>query len=88
MPIRSYLKLVALVCLISTGAMAQEESRGYDPSDSSVVPAKRLPQHTEFMANNYAFPAKPRNQWEVGLNVGAFSIAGDVRLNYPGFGAA
>ena len=88
MPIRSYLKLAALACLLSTGAMAQEESRGYDPSDSSVVPSKRLPQHTEFMANNYAFPAKPRNQWEVGLNVGAFSIAGDVRSNYPGFGAA
>jgi len=85
---RSYFKLVALVCLLSTGAMAQEEGGGYDPMDSSVVPSKRLPQHTEFMANNYAFPAKPRNQWEVGLNVGAFSIAGDVRSTYPGFGAA
>jgi outer membrane protein OmpA-like peptidoglycan-associated protein len=39
------------------------------------------------MANNYAFPAKPRNQWEVGVKVGAFSIAGDVRSVFPGFGA-
>jgi hypothetical protein len=84
---RSYLILAALVCLFHTGALAQEEGRGYDPTDSSVVPSKRLPQHTEFMANNYAFPAKPRNQWELGLKVGAFSIAGDVRSVYPGFGA-
>jgi outer membrane protein OmpA-like peptidoglycan-associated protein len=84
---RSYLILAALVCLLSTGALAQEEQGAYDPSDSSVVPSRRLPQHTEFMANNYAFPAKPRNQWEVGLHVGAFSIAGDVRSTYPGFGA-
>jgi len=40
------------------------------------------------MANNYAFPAKPRNQWELGVKVGAFSIAGDVRSRFPGFGAA
>lgn len=85
---RSYLKLVALLCLLSSGAWAQEEEgTGYDPTDSAVVPSKRLPQHTEFMANNYAFPAKPRNQWELGLKVGAFSIAGDVRSIYPGFGA-
>lgn len=85
---RSYLKLVAFLCLLSSGAWAQEEEgTSYDPTDSAVVPSKRLPQHTEFMANNYAFPAKPRNQWELGLKVGAFSIAGDVRSIYPGFGA-
>ena len=84
---RSYFKLVAMLCLLTTGAIAQEEGGGYNPMDSSVVPSKRLPQHTEFMANNYAFPAKPRNQWEVGLKVGTFSIAGDVRSSYPGFGA-
>jgi hypothetical protein len=82
-----YSKLVGLLCLIGSGAMSQEASSGYDPTDSSVVPSKRLPQHTEFMANNYAFPAKPRNQWELGLKVGAFSIAGDVRSVFPGFGA-
>ncbi len=58
----------------------------YNVQDSSVIPSKRLPQHTEFMANNYAFPAKPRNQWEVGLKVGAFAVSGDVRASYPGIG--
>jgi outer membrane protein OmpA-like peptidoglycan-associated protein len=40
------------------------------------------------MANNYAYPAMPRNQWELGLKLGAFSISGDVRSRFPGIGAA
>jgi outer membrane protein OmpA-like peptidoglycan-associated protein len=87
MAMRKYGALIGLLCLLATGLTAQEPESSYDPTDSSVIPSKRLPQHTEFMANNYAFPAKPRNQWEVGLKVGAFSIAGDVRSVFPGFGA-
>jgi outer membrane protein OmpA-like peptidoglycan-associated protein len=87
MAIRKYVTLFGLLCLITSALIAQEPTSSYDPTDSSVIPAKRLPQHTEFMANNYAFPAKPRNQWEVGLRVGAFSIAGDIRSVFPGFGA-
>jgi len=87
MAISKYGKLLGLLCLIGSASFAQEPTSGYDPTDSSVVPSKRLPQHTEFMANNYAFPAKPRNQWEVGISLGAFSIASDVRSVYPGFGA-
>ncbi|MBO9571845.1 MAG: OmpA family protein [Chitinophagaceae bacterium] len=83
---KMYAKLVVLLLLVSTGAFAQS-GKDYDPTDSSVVPSKRLPQHTEFMANNYAFPAKPRNQWELGIKLGAFGIAGDVRTAYPGIGA-
>lgn len=84
---KMYSKLVALLCLVGSGAAAQEGGSGYNPMDSSVIPSKRLPQHTEFMANNYAFPAKPRNQWEIGVKAGAFGISGDVTSNYPGFGA-
>ena len=87
MAISRYGILLGLLCLIGTASFGQEPTSGYDPTDTSVIPSKRLPQHTEFMANNYAFPAKPRNQWEVGLKVGAFSIAGDVRSVFPGFGA-
>ena len=87
MAISKYGKLLGLLCLIGSTSLAQEPTSSYDPTDSSVVPSKRLPQHTEFMANNYAFPAKPRNQWELGIKVGAFSIAGDVRSVFPGFGA-
>ena len=76
-----------LLCLVGSSAFSQQPTEGtYNVQDSSVIPSKRLPQHTEFMANNYAFPAKPRNQWEVGLKVGAFAVSGDIRASYPGFG--
>lgn len=84
---KKYAFLFSLLCLFASGSFAQIGG-SYDVQDSSVIPAKRLPQHTQFMANEYAFPAKPRNQWELGLKVGAFSIAGDVRSRFPGIGAA
>ena len=87
MAIKMSSKLIGLLCLFGSGLFAQEGGSGYNAQDSSVVPSKRLPQHTEFMANNYAFPAKPRNQWELGLKVGAFSVSSDVRSVFPGFGA-
>src|SRR5215203_1982067 len=87
MSIKMYSTIVGLLCLFGSATFAQQGGSDYNVQDSSVVPSKRLPQHTEFMANNYAFPAKPRNQWELGLKVGAFSIAGDVRSVFPGIGA-
>ena len=54
--------------------------------DSSVVPSKRLPQQNEFLNNTYNFPAKPRNQVEVGVSVGNMAISGDVDSKYPRFG--
>jgi outer membrane protein OmpA-like peptidoglycan-associated protein len=85
---KKYLSLLSLVFLLASVASHAQLGGSYDVQDSSVVPSKRLPQHTEFMANNYPYPAKPRNQAEIGLQVGAFSISGDVRNRFPGFGAA
>ncbi|RYF93907.1 MAG: hypothetical protein EOO02_23940, partial [Chitinophagaceae bacterium] len=81
--------LFGLLCLVASGGFAQigGGSGSYDVLDSSVIPSKRLPQHTEFMNNAYPFPAKPRNQSELGIKVGVSSIAGDVRSRFPGFGA-
>ena len=82
-------KLILLTVLLSSlyfVSIAQENPAKYDPLDSSVIPVKRLPQQSEFVAHNYAFPAKPRNQWEIGLKMGFSSISGDVRSLYPGFG--
>ncbi|HRB56001.1 MAG TPA: hypothetical protein PLR36_06475, partial [Ferruginibacter sp.] len=65
--------------LMGTAAIAQQKDEGgYSIYDSSVIRAKSLPQQTEFMANNYDYPAKPRNMWEVGASIGAFTISGDV----------
>jgi len=67
-------------------AFSQAGIRSYE--DSSVIPSSRLPQHTEFLNGTYNYPAKPRNQWEIGVKGGAFTISGDVpaRFPTPGFG--
>ena len=85
---KKYVSFLSLLFLLISAASQAQLGGSYDVMDSSVVPSKRLPQHTEFMANNYPYPAKPRNQWEIGLQAGAFSISGDVRNRFPGIGAA
>lgn len=63
-----------------------ESSSSYDIRDSSLIPAKRIPQHNEFLNNAYPFPAKPRNQWEIGIKGGLSTVSGDVRAWLPTFG--
>ncbi len=84
---KKYFLLVGLLGLLVTGSYAQVGA-SYDLQDSSLIPAKRMPQHTEFLNGTYNFPAKPRNQWEIGVKGGMFSISGDVpsRIPTPGFG--
>lgn len=84
---KKYLSLLGFLCFWALGSLAQTGTGGYDVLDSSVIPSKRLPQHSQFLANEYAFPALPRNQWEIGVKVGAFNVSGDVRARFPGFGA-
>jgi len=54
--------------------------------DSSLIPPSRLAQHNEFLNNQYLFPSKPRNQWEIGLKIGSPMINGDVSSIFPAFG--
>ena len=63
--------------LLTFGAFAQVGGSG-SVYDSSVIPAKRMPQQNEFWNNSYNFPAKPRNMWEVGVSTGIFTVSGDV----------
>src|SRR6186713_1990808 len=75
---KKYLLLTGIVCLLASYGFSQKVGASYDVKDSSLVPGKRMPQHTEFLNGTYNFPAKPRNQWEVGAKFGAFNISGDV----------
>jgi len=79
--------LSGIVCLFASASFAQVQT-GYDVKDSSLIPASRQPQHNEFLNNAYPFPAKPRNQWEIGVKGGISSVSGDVRSVFPtgGFG--
>lgn len=56
--------------------------------DSTQIPAKRMPQHNEFLQGANNFPAKPRNQWEIGVKLGVFNVSGDLpsQLAFPSFG--
>lgn len=82
---KKYILLTVLFCLLFSSLFSQTQKRSYE--DSSVIPAKRMPQHTEFLNGTNNFPAKPRNQWEVGIKGGMFRVSGDVASQFaPGFG--
>jgi outer membrane protein OmpA-like peptidoglycan-associated protein len=87
---KKYTLLAGIICLLASYAYAQPTvGSSYDVTDSSVVPSKRMPQHTEFLNGTYNFPAKPRNQWEIGLKYGLFQVSGDIPavfLTVPNFG--
>src|SRR6185369_10734868 len=72
------------ICLLASSAFSQAQIRSYE--DSSVIPTSRMPQHTEFMNGTYNYPAKPRNQWEIGIKGGLSTVSGDVRSWLPTFG--
>ena len=61
-------------------------AQSYDWKDESLIPKKGKSQHSEFLKNQYPFPAKPRNQWEVGVSVGNVAISGDVATRFPNIG--
>ncbi len=79
------LLLLGVFALFFLGASAQDTGV-YNVFDSTVIPAKGLAQQNEFMNNTYDFPAKPRNEWELGISGGMFSVSGDVASKIPTFG--
>ena len=85
---KKYLFLAVMLCLLASSGFSQRVGASYDVKDSSLVPGKRMPQHTEFLNGTYNFPAKPRNQWEIGLKGGLFQVSGDIPAKFlsPGFG--
>jgi len=100
---KKYLLLAAMALLSTVGVKAQDGNSGmyrgggYDFSDTTLIPESRLPQHRDFLNDQYDFPAKPRNQWEIGISGGLLNVSGDVKsrslfngavkpLNTLGFG--
>lgn len=81
------LLFMGVFTLLSLGAFAQDTGV-YDIYDSSVISSKNQAQQNEFMNNTYDFPAKPRNEMELGISGGLFNINGDVSPKMPtvGFG--
>ncbi len=86
LPLVLHLLLFGIFSLIVLGSYAQ--SGTYDVYDSSVVSPKRMAQQNEFWNNTYSFPAKPRNQLEIGISGGMFSVSGDVPSRNPTLGGS
>lgn len=59
----------------------------YD-SDSAVYQQgkKKQKQQQAYLNNQYYFPAKPKDAWELGLNFGSAFISGDVAPHFAGKG--
>lgn len=84
--------LIAIFSLTAVNAYAQDDmssgsnvyrGAGYDVLDTALIPSKRMEQQRDFLTNQYDFPSKPRNQWELGISLGAFNVSGDVRSKNP-----
>jgi OmpA-OmpF porin, OOP family len=77
---KKYALMLGLMSLFSSAAFSQQmqNDAGYDWRDSSKIPTKLLPQQSEFLNNQYPYPAKPRNMWEFGFHGGTSFIIGDV----------
>jgi len=84
---KKYFFLLSFLLLLSGASFAQIGGSG-SVYDSSVIPAKRMPQQNEFWNSQYNFPAKPRNMWEIGASIGMFTVSGDVAVTpftFPNF---
>jgi outer membrane protein OmpA-like peptidoglycan-associated protein len=83
---KKYLLLLAVLSFAAFDAFSQVKIG--TTYDSTQIPQKRMPQHNEFLQGVGNFPAKPRNQWELGLKLGVTNISGDVpsALAFPSFG--
>lgn len=73
--------------LVSVTASAQDTDV-YNIYDSTVISPKGMAQQNEFMNNTYDFPAKPRNEIELGISGGMFSVSSDVAAKLPTIGAS
>ena len=85
---KKYTLLAVMLCLLASYGYSQRVGASYDVKDSSLIPNKRMPQHTEFLNGTYNFPSKPRNQWEIGLKLGTMYVSGDIpsQTAFPSFG--
>ena len=57
--------------------------QSYDALDTAYIPGSRMEQQNQYLNHQYAFPAKPRNMWELGLNVGLVNMFSDVPSKGP-----
>jgi len=57
--------------------------QSYDALDTAYIPKSRMEQQTKYLNHQNAFPAKPRNMWEIGVSAGFNNVIGDVLPKTP-----
>jgi len=84
---KKYTLVLALLGLMQTASFAQSTNDASDAYvfDSSKVSVKNMPQYNEFSKNAYPYPARPKDQWEIGGGVGVGFILGDRALLTKGY---
>lgn len=90
---KKYLLLASVCSLLATQPVFAQEGvqtakwsgrdmtyrgQSYDVLDTNYVPGFRMKQHRKFLNHQYAFPARPRNMWEIGFGAGLYNVSGDV----------
>ncbi len=78
---KKYMFILGLISLFSSAAYSQtttQSDAGYDWRDSSKIATRDLPRQSEFLNNQYPYPAKPRSQWELGIHGGIPVLMGDI----------
>jgi OOP family OmpA-OmpF porin len=85
---KKYTLLAAVLVMLQIAGNAQTKTDwGWDWKDSSKVPTKSIPQYNEFLNNQFPFPPKPRNAWELGLSLGQAFVIGDRPLFVKNIGS-
>lgn len=52
--------------------------QNYDVLDTAFIPKKSMAQHKKFLNHQYAYPARPRNMWEVGIGINQPYVIGSI----------
>lgn len=55
-----------------------------DEEYKNFVPKGRQDQQDKFMDRKYNFPARPRDRWEIGIDVGSLLVSGDIKTGFGG----
>ncbi len=83
---KKYTLVIGLLSLISSVGFSQTNDASYNWSDSAKVATKNMAQHSQFINNQYPYPANQRDMWNLGITAGLVTPVMDVPSNmFPGF---
>ncbi|HVX52513.1 MAG TPA: OmpA family protein [Chitinophagaceae bacterium] len=76
---KKFTLVLALLGLMQATTFAQTMNDASDAYvfDSSKVSTKHMPQFNEFKNNQYPYPARPKDEWELGGGIGGSFVLGD-----------